>query len=126
MPRAAKHPCLHTGCGALVDCGTRYCPAHQQAADARQQEHARIYDEKRPEAKFYHGARWKRLRAWFLRRHPLCEMCVQAGHITPATVVDHIKEIADGGARYDPDNLQALCIACHNIKTADERAKRKK
>lgn len=126
MPKAAKHPCPHPGCGVLVDSGTRYCPAHQPAADARQQERARIYDEKRPEAKFYHGARWKRLRAWFLRRHPLCEMCLQAGRITPATVVDHIKEISDGGSRYDPDNLQALCIACHNVKTADERTKRKK
>lgn len=120
MPKASKHPCPHPGCGALVDYGTRYCPAHQPDKTAQ-----KVYDQARPEAKFYHSARWKRLRAWFLRRHPLCEMCLKDGRVTPSKVVDHIQEIADGGARYDTDNLQALCIACHNSKTAAEKQKRK-
>lgn len=37
---------------------------------------------------------------------------------------DHIKEIEDGGARYDPANGQCLCASHHTIKTQSERAKR--
>ncbi len=32
-------------------------------------------------------------------------------------VVDHIIEIEDGGAAYDLENLQTLCMSCHNKKT---------
>lgn len=28
MPKAAKHPCPHPGCGVLVDYGTRHYPVH--------------------------------------------------------------------------------------------------
>jgi 5-methylcytosine-specific restriction enzyme A len=37
---------------------------------------------------------------------------------------DHIKELRDGGAPYDPTNGAALCGSCHSKKTAAERAKR--
>lgn len=37
---------------------------------------------------------------------------------------DHIVEVKDGGARFDPANGQALCAAHHNRKTAIERTKR--
>lgn len=42
----------------------------------------------------------------------------------PSKIVGHIKEISDGGARYDEDNLQALCSACHNRKSAEEKNNR--
>lgn len=53
-------------------------------------------------------------------------MCAKFGIATPAVIVDHIKEISDGGSINDPDNLQSLCFACHNKKTADEAVKRRK
>jgi hypothetical protein len=37
---------------------------------------------------------------------------------------DHVKELKDGGAPFDPDNGLARCGACHTRKTARERAKR--
>ena len=37
---------------------------------------------------------------------------------------DHIVERADGGARLDPKNGQALCPKHHQVKTARERAAR--
>lgn len=37
---------------------------------------------------------------------------------------DHIKEIQDGGARFDVNNGQCLCGSHHTIKTNIERRKR--
>lgn len=37
---------------------------------------------------------------------------------------DHVHEIRDGGAPYDPANGLARCGSCHTRKTAEERAKR--
>ncbi len=59
-----------------------------------------------------------RLRRWFLRHHPLCAHCLKRGFTTPATEVDHIKPLREGGARLDQINLQALCKPCHSRKTA--------
>lgn len=37
---------------------------------------------------------------------------------------DHVVELRDGGAPFDPTNGQALCASCHARKTARERARR--
>jgi 5-methylcytosine-specific restriction enzyme A len=37
---------------------------------------------------------------------------------------DHVVELRDGGAPFDPQNGQALCGACHSRKTAAARAAR--
>ena len=34
---------------------------------------------------------------------------------------DHVRPISQGGARYDVENGQTLCIACHARKTLRER-----
>ncbi|NKC30194.1 HNH endonuclease signature motif containing protein [Falsiroseomonas selenitidurans] len=39
---------------------------------------------------------------------------------------DHIVELRDGGAPFDPANGQALCGACHSRKTAAARAARQR
>jgi len=69
--------------------------------------------------KFYHSAKWKRVRKIQLKKHPLCCECGK-----PATVADHIIEIKDGGCKLCLDNLQSLCHACHNAKTAEEKIRR--
>jgi 5-methylcytosine-specific restriction endonuclease McrA len=38
--------------------------------------------------------------------------------------VDHITPIAEGGHPFDPANLQTLCSACHQEKTAAENSER--
>lgn len=65
--------------------------------------------------------RWRRLRSWFLARHPLCEHCKREGRLEPANEVDHITPLRWGGARLDQNNLQALCKSCHSKKTAREQ-----
>jgi len=37
---------------------------------------------------------------------------------------DHVVELKDGGAPFDPANGLARCASCHTRKTAEERAKR--
>ncbi len=60
-----------------------------------------------------------------LNAEPLCEECRRGGVVTPATVVDHIVPINEGGAPMDMDNLQSLCAKCHNRKSGAEAHKSK-
>lgn len=65
---------------------------------------------------FYQSKAWRRLREQALKRDAgLCLLCG-----AKADVVDHIKEIKDGGAKLEIHNLQALCHSCHNQKSAKE------
>lgn|GEM_PF-380058 len=68
---------------------------------------------------FYHSAEWERARRAALERdHYLCQHCLAAGVITPATMVHHIKELTPANVS-DPDyatsldNLVSLCDRCH-------------
>lgn len=68
---------------------------------------------------FYNSSEWRKVRAIQLKSEPFCVMCQH-----PAKMVDHIKEIRDGGAKLDLDNLQSMCLPCHNLKTAEVKAQR--
>jgi 5-methylcytosine-specific restriction protein A len=117
MPWAAKKPCANFGCPALVDRSERFCEAHRKQY-ARDNTRARRADpEKRERLNFYSSSAWRGLRAVHLGNHPLCVHCEREGRITPATVVDHIVEIKQGGGRLDPSNLQSLCASHHATKT---------
>jgi 5-methylcytosine-specific restriction endonuclease McrA len=52
--------------------------------------------------------------------------CVQCGPVAKGVRLlgDHVHEIKDGGAVFDPRNVQLLCLPCHNTKTARERERR--
>lgn len=41
----------------------------------------------------------------------------------PATIADHIKPVAEGGAEHDPANGQGACQPCHDTKTQGEAAR---
>lgn len=51
---------------------------------------------------------------------PGCDRSLRDGRL----FADHICELSDGGAPYDPANGQALCGAHHSLKTAQARAAR--
>lgn len=70
-------------------------------------------------AKVHQSATWKKLSPRFLRSHPLCadpfgwhakdgrhEMATQVHHIVPIRV--------DPSRKFDPTNLMAVCVQCHN------------
>jgi len=68
----------------------------------------------------YNGA-WKRIRAEWLRQHPLCVICKQRNRLTAATEVDHVTpHRGDRNLFYEPSNFQSLCKPCHSRKTAKE------
>ena len=83
---------------------------------------------------FYHSRAWQELRLAALERdHWLCQSCLKAGKIRPASTVHHKRAVRDfPGLALDPSNLITLCPSCHN-KMHDEkgryrtrRAKKKK
>lgn len=70
---------------------------------------------------FYNTPDWRRFRKVFIATHPLCVSCEAKGIVRPSSVADHITPINQGGERFDPNNIQALCAKCHNTKSARDR-----
>lgn len=67
---------------------------------------------------FYDSRPWRQLRAAKLGQQPLCEHCALSGIVRPARIIDHVVSINNGGDMLPPlDDLQSLCIPCHNTKT---------
>lgn len=95
-------PCLN--CGRLT--------AHTRCAD-----HTRARDLARgTRIERGYGGDWPRLRREFLAALPWCACG------SPATEVDHVVPIRDGGAPREVGNLQPLCGVCPRRKTAaDDR-----
>lgn len=108
MPTAPRARCLIAGCPELADtrgrCTEHYTPWEQTSRRNQNIDHKR-------------HARWRRE---VMRRDTVCTMC----HDAPATQADHIRPVADGGARYDTANGQGLCAPCHERKTIAENAAR--
>lgn len=68
-----------------------------------------------------YGTAWDRKRKRILKRDQhLCQPCLSADRLTPASQVDHITSKAKGGTD-DDDNLQAICGPCHEAKTIAEK-----
>lgn len=109
MPTRPQGRCTRQGCTAKAVKDGR-CADHQRPAWSTPSAHTRRTD---PTA-------WRQARARALDRDR--HRCVRCGR--PATEVDHIWEIADGGSLYDLANLQSLCHDCHHAKTISSRRKR--
>ena len=92
-------------------------PGVRSAAEVK-----RTLDRQRPSAaRRGYGPRWRRARADYLARHPLCVQCRAAGHIEPSTTVDHtVPHRGDQTLFWDEANWAALCKRCHDAKTARE------
>ena len=72
------------------------------------------------------SGRWRKVRALVLAAQPVCADIwgwhAAAGRVVLATQVDHIVGLREGGAAFAVENLQPLCLACHNKKSSMERA----
>lgn len=126
MPDKLWKQCKVPGCPGLTK--YKYCDKHinleekdRQAAQTHYNKNIRNTESQR----FYESQAWRRLRQQKLHQTPFCEICYKSGRMANAVIVDHIKEIRDGGAPLDIANLQCLCRSCHNEKTVTERGKRK-
>ncbi|MCW3837825.1 HNH endonuclease [Sphingomonas canadensis] len=67
------------------------------------------------------GRAGQRDRATVLREEPLCRRCLERGLTAASVEVDHIVPLARGGGD-ERSNKQGLCKACHDAKSAEERA----
>lgn len=121
MPTRAPRCCPTTGCAGLAY-NHGPCEACKAERPARSAETA-------ARDRFYHSAEWLRFRAWFLAttceqagcqhkaEHQLCQDCHDAGRVTQAKDVDHIKPRSQGGAPLDATNVRGLCRPCHSRRT---------
>jgi 5-methylcytosine-specific restriction endonuclease McrA len=62
----------------------------------------------------YRTKRWRAIREQQLREHPLCEICLKAGKIEPATVCDHIEPHKGNMDKFWSGPFQSLSEHCHN------------
>jgi 5-methylcytosine-specific restriction endonuclease McrA len=70
--------------------------------------------------RFYESTEWKRCKEVYLEKvNHLCERCLAKGIYEPAKIVHHkvyltAETFGDPELMYGFDNLEALCLACHN------------
>ncbi|WP_185753290.1 HNH endonuclease [Stutzerimonas stutzeri] len=96
--------------------GSHRCQLHkveasERKAEVRKEVH-REYNLRRDESdSFYKTERWKKLSAYYRKKHPVCECCENAA----SDITDHIKPVkTHPDLALDWDNLRALCRPCHN------------
>ncbi len=71
---------------------------------------------------FYRSPEWIGLVAEVKReRGAKCEDCPATGVVL---IGDHVRELKDGGAPLDKNNVRLRCVPCHNRKTAQTRRAR--
>jgi hypothetical protein len=63
---------------------------------------------------WYGRIQWKRRAANQLREEPLCQMCLQRGVLSPATVADHVQAHGGNLNAFLLGELQSLCARCHS------------
>ena len=106
--------CAALSCAELIPSnGVRFCAEHVPKVCPRDRS-----EYHRANKYFYSSARWRGFRKWFLRQFPICS---DTKCTAPATDVDHIKAIEDGGEKFDSNNCQSLCHSCHSIKTRTDQ-----
>ena len=68
-------------------------------------------------AAFYHSPQWRKLsRTFLLSRNYICQRCG-----APAEIAHHKQHLTAANVNnpeisLNPDNLEALCLACHNAE----------
>ena len=97
-------------------------PTHRPPGYRSDAERKADYDQYRASASQRgYGTKWRKLRDWFIRHHPLCAECLRQGRTTAGAEVDHITpHKGDQALFWSKANLQTLCKPCHSRKTATE------
>jgi 5-methylcytosine-specific restriction protein A len=112
MPNKSKKPCAYQGCRELTT--NRFCEAHAREAMNRYNKLHRSQDSNKK-----YGRSWRKIRASYLSKNPLCELCETTGKLIPANMVHHKIKLSDGGTNAQ-ENLQSLCNSCHSRLHARE------
>lgn len=87
----------------------------------KREEERAILHNARTDSTLYNTKQWKRLRNWYIRQHPLCEIHLKHGISKPAQEVHHKQFITSGKTEeeqrllcFDENNLMSLCTVCHH------------
>ena len=115
-PMAPRRPCLEPRCPGFAIPGRARCDEHQRAAWRA------ANAAKPPELlAFYASSAWKALSKAYRQANPWCVVCAVEGRSVLAAQADHILGLRQAPERaLDPENLQSLCMRCHNRKTFAE------
>lgn len=116
-------------CRAIIPQTQQYCdvckPIIDKAIAERKAQNKAKYDKKynkfkrnQTHAKFYQSIEWKTLRAVKLSQsNYICEHCKAKGITTLAVDVHHKETLRDAwDKRLDINNLECLCVECHNLE----------
>ena len=101
MPRRPQRPCSYPGCPKR--CDGQYCEEHAKQINRRYNKLVRPADSNKK-----YGRAWREIRRRYVSAHPLCEMCLKEGRLTPVDEVHHIVPVSRGGSN-DFSNLMSLC-----------------
>lgn len=105
MPRRPQRPCSYPGCPNR--CDGQYCEEHSKQMNRRYNKFTRPVDSNKK-----YGRAWREIRSRYISAHPLCELCLKYGRLTPVEEVHHIVPVSRGGSN-DFSNLMSLCKSCH-------------
>jgi len=117
MPDRLHQACRENGCRKRTNARSGYCPDHEKANTALEAQ--RIHNRERrddPINKMYETRAWEAFRLHVLNRNPLCQRIGTDGMQCryPATLIHHlISPRVDVNKFMDPQNVVALCAACH-------------
>lgn len=66
---------------------------------------------------FYHSKKWKDTQAaYMMSQNYICERCGETAHIVHHIKYINPKNINNPNITLDWNNLEALCIVCHNLE----------
>lgn len=74
------------------------------------------YDSNRPWRHLYATARWQRLRAYQLSNEPLCQWCLEAEIVEPATEVHHVHPHKGDVDLFFSGPFISTCKPCHSSR----------
>ncbi|AYA64788.1 HNH endonuclease [Alteromonas sp. RKMC-009] len=117
MPSRPGKACRVPTCKEIAKAGQHngFCEKHKDRSGWFKRERDRGNRHQRG-----YGSDWDKLRQQVIKRDAgLCQSCRRQNKYTKGSHVDHIKAKAHGGSD-SLSNLQLLCVACHNHKTATE------
>lgn len=111
MPRRPLRPCSYPSCPNR--CDGQYCEEHSKLMNRHYNKFERSADSNKK-----YGRAWREIRRRYVSAHPLCEMCLKEGRLTPVDEVHHIVPVSRGGTN-EFSNLMSLCQSCHTKKHHD-------
>ncbi|WP_429940458.1 HNH endonuclease [Enterococcus sp. DIV0240a] len=78
--------------------------------------------------KLYKTNKWRKLREVIISRdYGLCQECKRRGITKRGTVVHHVIEAREDITKFwDKDNLELVCLACHNKEHPERSGGNKK